>query len=346
MTNTYATAEECRQLFALMDQVKALAPWEWMTEIDIFGVQAADAEEPDYISVMGMAGEHFAIALYPGDRPLMQLLQLEQAQPFGDPMDILLIPQFQASFEDRNMLTDTDRQMLKTLGLKYRGRNAWPLLRAHQPACLPWYIESADVQRIANALQQLLDVAPRVKEDPDILVPAGEDEFLVRRASGQGDQQRWQDTVVKPTLSVDYEIELTVDVALMERVAALPLVTNILEVDLSIMPAPVAEKDERPFFPYMLMVVESESGMVLGMEILSPRPSLQAMWQEVPNKFLQVLMKLGVLPQVIRVDSELLASLLQGLEQLDLQIELVDELPGVEEAKEGMMGFLSGNVFG
>lgn len=345
MTNNFATAEECRPLFALMDQVKELAPWEWMEEMDIFGVQGPDAEEPDYISVMGMAGEHFAVAIYPGDRALTHLLQFEQNAPFGDPFELLLIPQWQASFEDRNTLTDQDRKMLKELGLKYRGRNAWPQLRSHQPACVPWYIESADVPRMVWALEQLLIVAPLVKEDPDILIPAGSDEFLVRKATRQGEQVVWEESVRTPSFSTEEGIMIDLDPELMDSVYDLPEVTNVLEVALSMMPSPVSDDSGRPYFPYMFIVVESASGMVMGMELLSPLPSLQAMWAEIPNRFLEQLAKVQVRPQVVHVDSELLAGLLSGLGQLGIEFKLVDELPGIEEMRESLFGFLGGGLF-
>ncbi|MCB0121740.1 MAG: hypothetical protein KDE58_05815 [Caldilineaceae bacterium] len=345
MTDNYATAKECRPLFELMNQVKELAPWEWMEEMDIFGVQGPDAEEPDYVSVMGMAGEHFAVALYPGDRALTHLLQFEQIGPYGNPLDLLLIPQFQASFEDRNTLTDKDRKMLKELGLKYRGRNAWPQLRAQQPACVPWYIESADVSRMVRALEQLLVVAPRVKENPDVLIPAGSDAFLVRKATQQGDHIVWEEIVRTPSFSTEEGLMIELDSELMDTVYDLPEVSNTLEVALSMMPSPVSDDSGRPYFPYMFIVVESTSGMVMGMELLSPLPSLQAMWAEIPNQFLEQLAKVQVRPQVVHVNTELLASLLSGLEQLGIEFTLVEELPGVEAMQESLFGFLGGGLF-
>lgn len=64
------TLEEWKRLYDLMAQVKKLAPWEWMEEDDIFGVQMPRTNEPGFVSVMGMLGEHFAVAVYQGAKGL------------------------------------------------------------------------------------------------------------------------------------------------------------------------------------------------------------------------------------------------------------------------------------
>ena len=55
-----------RKLYEAAIRVKTLAPWEWMTETHIFGVKNPEKEEIGFISIMGMAGEHYAISVYLG----------------------------------------------------------------------------------------------------------------------------------------------------------------------------------------------------------------------------------------------------------------------------------------
>jgi hypothetical protein len=59
-----ASAEDCRPLYDLMARVKELAPWHYLEEDDLFGVIDPDTGEPNFVSVMGAAGEHFAVAVY------------------------------------------------------------------------------------------------------------------------------------------------------------------------------------------------------------------------------------------------------------------------------------------
>ena len=52
---------------------------------------------------------------------------------------VLEIPQLQASFEDRGHLQKEDRDVIKKLGLKFRGANSWPMFRNYAPECSPGF---------------------------------------------------------------------------------------------------------------------------------------------------------------------------------------------------------------
>ncbi len=342
MTETYASAEECRSLYAVMDQIKQLAPWQWMTENDIFGIQGPDAQEPDFVSVMGMAGEHYAISLYLGTRGMFQFWHFVQNQATMQPEELLQIPQVQASFEDREMLNKRDRDLLKTLGLKPRGRKAWPQLRSYRPGLLPWHLESAEVERLHHALKQVLDVAPRFQSDETVIHVRGQNRFLVRVAEQQGNQLIWRDTVQEITKAAEVYINFEMDLDLLDAVKQLPRVENNLEIDLFLMPMPIREGNERPYFPFNLLVAESKSGTILGTELLQPLPSLEAMWARIPLVIIQLFSSLGVVPAAVQISSPMLMQLLPILsEELGFQIKKKKRLPKLDSAKQEMLSMLN-----
>ncbi|MGH3145873.1 MAG: DUF7309 domain-containing protein, partial [Rubrobacter sp.] len=123
---------EWRWLYESAVRIKEVAPWEWMTEADVFGVQSPETGEPGFVSVMGMLGEHYAVSLYLGSEGIHGFLDLQEMGPFADPEALIQIPQLQASFEDREELDRRDREVIKELGLKFRGRNAWPMFRSYR----------------------------------------------------------------------------------------------------------------------------------------------------------------------------------------------------------------------
>jgi hypothetical protein len=329
------TNDQWRRLYEAAALVKELSPWEWMTETDVFGVQDPETGEIGFVSVVGLLGEHFGVSLYPNSRALYDFWALEEAGPEITPDALLEIPQLQASFEDRDQLDNRDRKVIKDLGLKFRGRKEWPMFRSYRPGFLPWFLEAEEAQSLAEALDQLLEVAPRFREDRSLLVPEGES-YLVRVPHQEGPTRVWEDTVMEVPPPEPLSIQVEMDLRALEGLESLPQGGHELEMDLFMFPAPIqGEKEARPVFPYMLLTVDAATGMVVGTDLLEPVPSLEAMWGSVPLAVTQHLAGLGLMPEQVRVSSELLFGLLQPLAEVSrFELELAPFLPALHEARE------------
>ena len=338
MVENLPTNEQWHRLYEAAVRLKELSPWKWMTETDVFGVKDPKTEEIGFVSVMGLLGEHYAVSLYPNPRALYDFWALEEAGPQINPDALLEIPQLQVSFEDRDELDDRDRKVIKELGFKFRGRKEWPMFRSYRPGFFPWFLEAEEARSLAEALGQLLEVAPRFKEDHSLLVPEDERTYLVRVAHQEGDTRVWEDTVVEVPPPEPVSIQIEMDPEVLESLASLPQSGHELEVDLFMFPTPIqGGKGVRPVFPYMLLVVEAESGMVLGTELLEPTPSLEAMWGSVPLAVARQLAGLELKPNEITVGSELLFGLLQPLaESARFELKGSPFLPALYEAKEAL----------
>ncbi|MCK6581226.1 MAG: hypothetical protein L6Q98_24305 [Anaerolineae bacterium] len=336
-----ASPEECRPLFDLMAKVHAIAPWSWMDETQLFGVQDPETSEVGFVSVMGMAGEHYAIGVYQGARGLYGFLHLQDIGPFLEPEDLLNTPQLQASFEDREMLEKHDRDLIKALGLKYRGKNAWPQFRSYRPGYAPWFVEPPEARFLAHALGQVLEVAPRVQQNPDMLELDGDSDYLVRVADKTDTGLRWRDEIMANEPPLPISLEMAVEPGLLEAVSQLPRVSNRVEADFFMLPTMVDNRTERPYFPYALLLVETTSGAVIGMELLSPSPSLEEMWAQVGVVTLRQLRKVGILPAEIRVRDELLYGMLMPFSQsLGFKVKQVRRLPKLDPARASLEGYL------
>lgn len=98
------------------------------------------------------------------------------------------------------------------------------------------------------------------------------------------------------------------------------------------------ERGARPYFPHMLLVVESDSGFVFSSELLSPESGLKVMWAEIPTTVVHQLAKIGVIPRQIKVRSPLLDQLLGTLvEELGFQVKSTRNLPSLDHAKEFLL---------
>jgi len=115
-------------------------------------------------------------------------------------MQILLeTPMLQASFENRNELHKKDREIIKSLGLKFRGRYAWPMFRSYRPGYFPWFLTSEEARFLTWRLEQGLEMALRFRDDPSILEPPDKGSYLVRVPRKEGDAIIWEDQWVRPS---------------------------------------------------------------------------------------------------------------------------------------------------
>jgi len=340
MAENLLTLEEWRRLYAAAISVKEIAPWEWMTETDVFGVQNLETGEPGFVSVMGLLGEHYSIAVYLGAKGLYDFWDFEGAGPSTPAERLIEIPQLQASFEDRNVLRGKDREIIKRLGLKFRGRQAWPMFRSYRPGFLPWFLEAEEARFLTVVLEQVLDVTPRFREDPSLLKPVAGESYLVRVSRQKDGALSWEDRIMDVPPPEPSPIPIAMDVRLLESLKRLPKGKRKIEADFFMFPNPVREeKGARPVFPYMLLTVESRSGFILGTELLSPDPSLEAMWGLIPLNIVRQFARFGIVPGEVTVRSELLFQLLQPLaEELGFRLRQSNRLRSLDAAKESLLG--------
>ena len=343
MAENTPTNDVWRGLYEAAVRVKEMAPWEWMTEAHVFGVQDPETGEIGFVSVMGMLGEYYAISLYPNPEALYSFWMVQEMGPDINPDALLEIPQTHASFEDRGDLEDKDREVIKELGLKFRGRKEWPMFRSYRPGYAPWFVEAEEARRLTNALDQLTDVAPRFREDPSLLElasdeePLGDESYLVRVPREEGGALVWEDRRMEVPPPEPSPIEIEVDFRVLGDLERLTRGGEV-EMDFFMLPTPIMEGKDRPFFPYMLLTVDAGSGMVLGHDLLSVDPSLEAMWASIPQTVAEEFAAAEIVPEKVTAGSEPLYGLLQPLaESFDFELVYSDTLLVLDQVRELML---------
>jgi hypothetical protein len=335
MPATKPSLDEWGRLYQAASRVKEIAPWEWMEETDIFGVQDPETGEMGFVSVMGALGQHLAIAVYLGAQGLYSFWAFQQLADQVPAEALLGIPQLQASFENRADLSKEDRQTIKALGLKFRGRQSWPQFRSFRPGFLPWYLEAWEARFLTHVLEQVVEVALQFKENPTLLDTENEEDYLVRVPRQEEGKLVWEGQVLPIPPPEPTPIRIALDLDLLEKMKQLPQSSLVLEVDLFAMPTPMGEQDQRPYFPCMLLIVDSKSGLVLGSELLTPEEGLETMWGVIPLMLLYQLAQAEIVPRQINVRSLLLSQLLQPLaDQLGFEIKGKQTLRSLNRAKD------------
>ena len=256
------------------------------------------------------------------------------------------MPHLQTAFSDREYLEKADRDLIKQLGRKFRGPNAWPMFRSYRPGYLPWFVTRAEARFLIHALSQILDVAKRVRDDPHPIQPVRRVEKggrWVRAAHKKGAELVWEDQVWSIPRPKPEFVPFVVDGDLLELLKHIPRSDLDVEVDLLLTPGRIVKPGQRPLALYVLMFADSNSGFILGAEAMAAEDSLLVMRAGIPNALVKVLLQNQIVPTRLLVRSKFLRGLLRSLTQsLNIELRHADELPGIDEAaqamKESMLG--------
>ena len=328
------TPTEWRQLYAAAAQIMRIAPWQWMMEDQLFGVQNPDTGEIGFVSVMGHLGEHLAVAVYRGPRALYDFLVLHD-NPAMAPTSVIEMEQLQVAFGDRDQLTDRDRRLIKELGLKFRGRQAWPYFRSHRHGHWPWYLEAAEVRFLAQALEQAALVIPRMYNDPVLLDSTELDTYLVRVLSRNGDHVSWGDQRMTIPAEPPPPVTFLMSSELLARVKRLPRKRATLEIDYFVLPVPIGSGHERPLLAKMVLLVDHDTGMVIGSEFLQREPGVDDPLALILVAVARLLERSRSRPTRILANSPLVAQFVEILgEELGYTVEVVPYLAQLEAARE------------
>jgi hypothetical protein len=312
-------------------------------ESDLFGVQDPVTGEIGYCCIMGGLGEMFALAVYVGSEGLESYIRIASEPPL-DPTEAFgeLLSQkcLMASFGSSEEVSKEDREVIKSLGLKFRGRTAWPIFRSYRPAYHPWYLTADEARFLTLALQQATEVCLRFKDNPALFDPPQDHLWLVRVPEETEEGLAWKDAWLEPALlEDDYLSDVPMDELRLARLKkATPFMDAIWEMDFFLSPTAVQDKEgDRPYYPYLTMTVDHRSGFIFGSDLASPESYLA----EFPWRFVALAERLKKLPAELWVEREVAYDLMEPItSRLGVELYLVDELEAVRNARSALGRFM------
>jgi hypothetical protein len=257
------------------------------------------------------------------------------------------MPHLQASLEDREFVEKRDREQMKELGLKFRGRAAWPIFRSHQPGYAPWFIDKTEARLLTHALEQVLELAPRLLDaTEDLLMPGEDQDFLVRVPDRTAGGLVWRDETMRFDPPPPQEMTIQLEAAALEQVAQLPIRPGAVEIDCFRTLSIVAPPGERPFFPYTLLMIDPKLGLPLGIDMATPDPIPDVLWTRVAAGVLHMLITGGYRPREFRVRHDLLFGVLSMIgAQTGIKVKRVESLDKLDDVAASLIAFLGQSGF-
>jgi hypothetical protein len=341
MPEAEPTLEQWRRLYEVAGRVKQTAPWQWMLETDLFAIQDPQTGEVGFVSVMGNLGEHLGIANYPGALGFHGFWRMATGNERTVEDEFFMLPQLQASFEDRAQLDKRDRELIQALGLKYRGKQAWPLFRSYRPGYMAWHLEAPEADLLYWTLEQLLEVASRFQDLARPVRARIPTEYLLRVPAVVGDTVRWRDDVAPAPDPPEREIAIELAPGLLESARRVKRGMREIEVDVSPQPFVIGERGQRPQVPFMLIAVDVESGSLLCADVLTAEGSIAAMYGKAPGHLLAAIAQLGTRPATIGVCNWRLESVLAPIAPaIGAKLARKKRLPALERVSRELERFM------
>ncbi len=328
--------DEWRALYEAASKFFALKPWQWMDDIHLFGVYDQETQTVGYGCIMGALGEVLGLGMYPGARGYNELLALREV---GDDEATLADTAshhfaLMAGFDNRQDLSKEDLQIIRRLGLTFRGRQAWPNFRFYEPGYWPSPLVAPQARFLTQALYQAAIVSQNYQNDPDALLKRP-DKVLVRRPGKTG--REWVD-VWEPLPDKVFTVEggEEPDAGFIKLGRSLPQVEAIWEIDIFYLPVTIGKAEVRPKMPRVSLVVDHESGLVFDI-IVEEDHFIERVW----HSLIQTMRKVGGRPQSFWVRQPNVAlSLMQFAEALDITVVRFPLLPQVTEARMNLLSSL------
>ena len=328
--------EEWRALYDAARDFKEIAPWEWMRDSDMFSVQNPVDGEFGYLCVLGRKKESFDLLVYLGSEGLEGYLKIANgAVNPGNPDAIHINKCLSASFEDKAYLTNEDLAVIKELGLRFSGRNAWSQFKSFRPGYLPWQLAKDEAVYLTLCLHQAKEIALRFKESPNMLKSSQPGHYFTRFVQKEDAILKWKDGWYKPTfLREMVTVRQTIDESRLEKIKSLNRQKNMVwEIDFFYAPANVAEKGNRPYYPILFLWVDQASYFIFSMHVTAP----DRYRVEFIEQCLRAFESSKIVPGEIQVRKEELLVYLKPLAQrLGVGVKVVNKLKAVDDARKGM----------
>jgi hypothetical protein len=292
LDNKTPTQEQYNRFYALAKRVFDAEPWERLEESQIVAVEGGEVAGC-FVSVMGAGGKHFAVAAYSSLTDFKHVMTAGMAASEGDCGAVFEVPQIQVSFDSKTQLFPGEREAIAASGVKFKN-GKFPSAQSIALGYFPWKAGAGEIDLLCVALEQLLAILDEGAEIPSVY--NDDNDKLATRVFKDG---AWSTVAKRPVENVQ-SVSLDIPKQLFDDAANLPTKALHIEADCFVVVAPIGNiKKGRPVCPRMLMMVDCESGRIIGNALMEPQNGRTWSVVNAAPRLLETFVSLGFKPESI-----------------------------------------------
>lgn len=333
--NKQATLEEWSKLYQIATKVKEMKPWEYFWDMDLIGIQEGGEEDTIFVSILGRGGDCYGITVYEGYEGLNNFLMLTMRESMNISVEYAMFSQQNLTcyWGDREELSAKQREVIKELGYKYRGKNNWLYFMSYQEGFYPYNFNQVEVQKMTSHLSHLLEAFEyyqknKVKVDFD----KGNMYLYVNK------EKEWMGYESNlPFAAYQFSGLKLTDTKIIDELQKVKKINCVLEADIVYLGACVNDKKyERPGNPRLCLVLDAKSGMALNSDMVEPEGDANICLAEAIINFI---LRYGA-PKEIRVSNIIIEAILGHICELPgIKLRRVKSLPILNDFMNGMRRF-------
>lgn len=316
-------------------------PWEYLGDEQIFAIHEPVTDKILYCSILGNAQELYGLAVYIDFDGLFTLVNIFSGEEH-DSFDILQGQRsLLLSFEDRNDLEKEEYSLIKTYDIPFRGKKAWPSFRSFKPGFYPWFMDNEEAYLLLVALEETLKIVEEVKDGMQLPHLVADDGILIRVPKIEEDYYYFESKFIEldKLLSLKPIVELEISELDIKRIKKNKKIIPIeMEYVITYVDMPIEGEgeDERPFFPMVIIAADHESGQIIHHDM---KPKMSDVLK-VQTEFIELIQKIGGIPSTILTNYKTAIQIVPVVDALGIHIEVLTELPVIDEILEGLQGFI------
>lgn len=314
--------EKWKRLYELASEIKKRKPWEFLASDDLIVLYLKGKSVPVLVSVLGRGGMIYGVVVYPtiaSQKTLFSLVAHEKGEIVAEIVDPLSYPTARQEalsvyFGDREEIDKETYQLIKDLGLSFRGRNNWIYFESFKIGCFPVKLDIEEVDLLIECYEVILSKMSDIKK-----MSEEEEMNLYPTISYQPSEKNYQLTQ-KPYHLNDsmaekpYQVQ---DELLIKRLKKQPKIIAELEMTYFYIPVEGSKNDK---LPVLLLVVEKQTQIIVYANVLENDEVVFEMIRQQVVKFIEDQGR----PSKIEVRVEKVAAAVENLcEQLDIVLNVV-----------------------
>ncbi len=315
------TEEDWRTLYDTAIAFKNLKCWQWMYDSDLFGVQNPDDNKTGYCCIMGKLGEFKALAVYLGTEGLESYKRIYSGKrPDEKPETTNSQKCLMVSFEDRDDLDEEDIEILDILDLEFTGNSQWPIFRSYEPGYLPWFLTAKEIKFLTTAIEQSIIVSKKAKKNKSTIKSEKKNTYLIRVF----ENGKWSEKWLTPPKIQRYQIMPVFDFTLLKNLKTKKIAkSGNWELSFIHLQTAVREETEKPYYPYLILIVDTDIEQTIGFELCEPGK----INMRLPTMLLKTIQKNKMMPKKITVNQNETIKLISNItDELSIKIEKMKTL--------------------